>query len=214
MHSQVVLLVLVVLVNYIHGAGLGSVEEGDEKSSLVSQLSRQKRAFIVRSTTYTTTTVTSTMSTASVCFLKNYKCSGGRRRRNIIDSPLNNEQAEVLQNVPSQFRDLVKRTADDHLLDLQGLTNIKFFPSKVVEEEEDVREKREAEDDEEEQQIVEEEKSDRQGKFLFFQGVTIVQTSTTSTTTTTTSTIGTIGITGKTSECAGTSISTYFSACG
>jgi len=167
----------------------------------------------VRSTTYTTSTTTYTMSTASVCFLKNYKCSGKRRRRDIVDEPLDNANAPVLNDVNPELRELVKRTADENLLHLKDMSHIKFYPSKVLEEEEETREKREAEDEEEEDSVVADVSDDDKGRFLF-NGVTILHTSTTTTTMTTTKTIGTIGITGTTSHCKATSISDFFSKCG
>lgn len=203
-------LILIVVVDYIAASAL-EVVNGEDENELQASLegsNREKRAFIVRSTSYTTSTISTTLSTAYVCYLKNYKCSGKRRRRNVIVEPLDNENAPVLEDVAPEVRDLVKRTADENLIHLHDLTHITFYPTKVQD-----RVERDTEEEEEEQVAVEEKKEGDDGRFLF-NGVTIVQTATTSTTTTITETIGTIGITGTTSGCAGTSISEYFSKCG
>jgi len=166
----------------------------------------------VRSTTYSTYTETSTLSTAYVCYLKNYACSGGRRRRNVVIEEPDNANAPVLADVQADIRDLVKRTADEHLIDLKDITHITFYPSKVKEADFEDRKKRDAKEDAEEEISVQN-PSETKARF-FFSGVTVMQTSTTTTTSTLTTTIGTVGITGTKSACAGTSISTYFSKCG
>lgn len=215
MKAQLIAVILIVLVNYISCSALADVDEeheGELQASLDGS-NREGRAFIVRSTSVTTSTVTSTLSTAYVCYLANYKCSGKRRRRNVIVEPLENDGAPVLEDVDPEVRELVKRTADENQIHLHDLSHITFYPSKVQE-----RVERQTEDDEEEaeEDVAVQEKSGEasdDGRFLF-NGVTIIQTSTSTITTTKTSTIGTIGITGTTSGCGLTSISEYFSKCG
>jgi len=216
---------LIFLVHYVSCSALvvDEAQKGELEASLAAGGSnRIRRALIVRSTTYTTSTYTTTLSTASVCYLKNYKCGSKRKRRNeqIIIEQFDNDNADVLKDVAPEFRDLVKRTADDVSINLNAMTHIKFWPSKVETESTDEREKRETEErekreaeEEEEEEVVSVQKKDKEGRF-FFSGVTVMQTSTTTTTSTLTSTIGTVGITGTVSACAGTSISTYFSKCG
>jgi len=153
--------------------------------------------------------------------MKNYKC-GSRKRRNVIIEPFDNANADVLNDVVPEFRDVVKRTADDKFISLKDLSHIVFWPSKAKEEDAEERQKREAEEEEEKKDSEEDKEEEvsvqkrdakKEGRF-FFSGVTVMQTSTTTTTSTLTSTIGTVGITGTASACAGTSISEYFSKCG
>merc|ERR1712080_811683 len=82
--------------------------------------------------------------------------------------------------VQADIRDLVKRTADEHLIDLKDITHITFYPSKVKEADFEDRKKRDAKEDAEEEISVQN-PPETKARF-FFSGVTVMQTSTTTTT--------------------------------
>ena len=122
-----------------------------------------------------------------------------------------------MDTVDEEYRDLVKRMADEREINLQDVQHINIYPSPPVEpaalpSAAEEREKRGAEEEKLvsiEERSTPEEDVERDRFFL----ITLRSTTSTTSTSVTTTTV-TIGITGTTSACTTGSISTYFSKCG
>jgi len=207
-----------------------ATEEGE--SRLRRQIGRY--GAVVRSTTYTTSTVTSTYSTVSLCACKAYSCvvtGAKRRKRDLSYQPVRSGAASnykdfyVSELEDDEFGNIVKRSIKDTGLNIQDTERLVFMPTRVQKEERLPRnDGKQIEDsimlDPVDNTIEDGEVLERNKRFLG-RLITLRATREITTTTTTTTTVGTVGITG--SPGAGTtqtycatdsSITHYVGVCG
>jgi len=143
-----VAVILVCCVHIITSSVVHILNNEQDKNELASSI--EERApekarlfgFIYRTTSYSTYTLTSIISTASICAMKNYLCGTKRKRRNALITDINirefhNEDADLLNFFEDhKIKDVVKRTADDLNLNLHDYRVGRWIPSKPVEQEE------------------------------------------------------------------------------
>jgi len=210
-------LLCTVVLQLAYGSVVQEVDNPQQVDELDGSLQREKRfvgGYIFRTTSYTTTTLSTTISTAYFCYMKTYACGAGRRRRDIEQSDvlleLDNGNAEILDDFAEELRHVIKRSADNIGLDLRDFNRATWIPSRSLD-----ADPRKLDDEEESIHDESVEKEDEDvGKARFFRPlITLKGTSTTTTTSTITSTVGTVGVTGATSECPSGSISDYLSKC-